>query len=53
MVGDRWRDIDAGLAAGCRGIFIDRGYSERKATGFAVSVGGLPEAVDWILGVSR
>jgi D-glycero-D-manno-heptose 1,7-bisphosphate phosphatase len=28
MVGDRWRDIDCGHAAGCRTIFIDRGYSE-------------------------
>lgn len=29
MVGDRWGDIDAGHAAGCRTVFIDRGYSER------------------------
>lgn len=28
MVGDRWRDIDCGYAAGCRTVFIDRGYSE-------------------------
>lgn len=28
MVGDRWRDIDCGHAAGCRTIFVDRGYSE-------------------------
>jgi D-glycero-D-manno-heptose 1,7-bisphosphate phosphatase len=28
MVGDRWRDIDCGVAAGCRTIFIDRGYAE-------------------------
>jgi len=28
MVGDRWRDIDCGHAAGCRTIFIDRGYAE-------------------------
>ena len=28
MVGDRWRDVDAGRAAGCRTIFIDRGYAE-------------------------
>jgi D-glycero-D-manno-heptose 1,7-bisphosphate phosphatase len=28
MVGDRWRDIDCGHAAGCQTIFIDRGYSE-------------------------
>ena len=28
MIGDRWRDVDAGRAAGCRTIFIDRGYRE-------------------------
>ncbi len=28
MVGDRWRDIDCGAAAGCRTVFIDRGYAE-------------------------
>lgn len=28
MVGDRWRDIDCGQAAGCRTIFIDYDYDE-------------------------
>jgi D-glycero-D-manno-heptose 1,7-bisphosphate phosphatase len=28
MVGDRWRDIDCGARAGCRTVFIDRGYEE-------------------------
>ena len=28
MVGDRWRDIDCGHAAGCKTIFIDYGYNE-------------------------
>ena len=28
MVGDRWRDIDCGQAAGCKTIFIDYGYDE-------------------------
>jgi D-glycero-D-manno-heptose 1,7-bisphosphate phosphatase len=28
MVGDRWRDIDCGQAAGCRTVFIDYGYAE-------------------------
>lgn len=28
MVGDRWRDIDCGHAAGCRTIFIDYNYDE-------------------------
>jgi D-glycero-D-manno-heptose 1,7-bisphosphate phosphatase len=29
MIGDRWRDVDAGVAAGCRAILIDYGYDER------------------------
>ncbi|HEV2319800.1 MAG TPA: HAD-IIIA family hydrolase [Verrucomicrobiae bacterium] len=29
MVGDRWRDVDCGHAAGCKTIFIDRGYAEK------------------------
>ncbi len=31
MIGDRWRDIDAGATAGCRHrpLWIDRGYDER------------------------
>jgi D-glycero-D-manno-heptose 1,7-bisphosphate phosphatase len=28
MIGDRWRDIGAGVNAGCLTIFIDRGYAE-------------------------
>lgn len=28
LVGDRWRDIDCGHAAGCTTIFIDRNYTE-------------------------
>jgi D-glycero-D-manno-heptose 1,7-bisphosphate phosphatase len=28
MVGDRWRDIDCGFAAGCCTIFIEREYAE-------------------------
>ena len=28
MVGDRWRDIDAGRAAGCRTVLIDYPYDE-------------------------
>ena len=30
MVGDRWRDVEAGRAAGCRTVFIDYGYRERR-----------------------
>jgi D-glycero-D-manno-heptose 1,7-bisphosphate phosphatase len=28
IIGDRWRDIDAGQAAGCFSVFIDCGYIE-------------------------
>ena len=28
MIGDRWRDINCGKAAGCQTIFIDYGYAE-------------------------
>jgi D-glycero-D-manno-heptose 1,7-bisphosphate phosphatase len=28
MIGDRWRDIDCGHAAGCTTVFIDYGYNE-------------------------
>jgi D-glycero-D-manno-heptose 1,7-bisphosphate phosphatase len=28
MIGDRWRDIDCGHAAGCKTILIDYGYNE-------------------------
>jgi D-glycero-D-manno-heptose 1,7-bisphosphate phosphatase len=30
MVGDRWRDVGAGKAAGCVTVFIDYGYEERR-----------------------
>ena len=29
MIGDRWRDIDCGLRAGVRTVFIDLGYNEK------------------------
>ena len=49
MVGDRWRDVDAGRQAGCLTIFIDRGYHERGPDRPDIIVHSLPEAVDWIL----
>ena len=50
LIGDRWRDIDAGKAAGCRTIWIDCGYRERgPSTPPDATVSSLPEAVGWIL----
>ena len=49
MVGDRWRDIDCGHAAGCRTILIDYQYDEplKQPPDFRVS--SLLEAADIIL----
>ena len=30
MIGDRWKDIEAGKSAGCKTIFIDCDYNEKK-----------------------
>lgn len=49
MVGDRWRDVDAGANAGCRTIFIDYGYDEKLRAKPDHVVGSLLEAVPWIL----
>jgi D-glycero-D-manno-heptose 1,7-bisphosphate phosphatase len=49
MIGDRWRDIEAGEAAGCTTIFIDYGYDERRPEGSDHVVRSLDEAVAIIL----
>jgi D-glycero-D-manno-heptose 1,7-bisphosphate phosphatase len=48
MVGDRWRDVEAGIRAGCRTLLIDRGYDERSVQADA-TVSDLGEAAVWIL----
>ena len=49
MVGDRWRDIEAGNVAGCRTIFIDYGYSEKQPEQPDHIVSSLADAVPFIL----
>ena len=50
LVGDRWRDIEAGNRAGCTTIFVDRGYREGlKGTKPQHTVNSLAEATQWIL----
>ena len=49
MVGDRWRDIDCGGAAGCRTIFVDYGYDEKLRATPDYCVGSLSEAAEIIL----
>jgi len=50
IVGDRWRDIEAGKRAGCRAaILIDYAYDEGHPIEPDVRLGSLSEAADWIL----
>lgn len=49
MVGDRWRDIDCGAAAGCRTIFIDYGYAEELRARPDFTVANLSDAAAIIL----
>jgi D-glycero-D-manno-heptose 1,7-bisphosphate phosphatase len=49
IVGDRWRDVEAGRQAGCLTVFIDHAYSERRPDQPDAVVHSLAEATDWIL----
>jgi D-glycero-D-manno-heptose 1,7-bisphosphate phosphatase len=48
IVGDRWRDIEAGRQAGCRTVLVDRRYREPRIAADLV-VETFSEAVPWIL----
>lgn len=50
LVGDRWRDVEAGRRAGCTTIFIDYDYAETKPQSPDKRVSSLLEAAEWILG---
>ena len=49
VIGDRWRDIDCARAAGCRAIFIDRGYKENLRQTPDATVANFKEAVNAVL----
>ena len=49
LVGDRWRDIEAGQRAGVRTVFIDYKYQERQPYNPDHTVQSLAQAADWIL----
>ncbi|MHB8138575.1 MAG: D-glycero-alpha-D-manno-heptose-1,7-bisphosphate 7-phosphatase [Smithellaceae bacterium] len=49
MVGDRWRDIEAGITAGCKTILIDYGYDEKQPAVVDFRVKSLAEAAQIIL----
>ena len=53
LVGDRWKDIEAGRRAGCKTVFIDAGYAEEGSIRPDHRARSLAEASTWILGGNR
>ena len=53
MVGDRWRDIEAGRAAGCATVLVESASNEPLRHEPDVRVPSLVEAADWILSRAR
>lgn len=49
MVGDRWRDIEAGKAASCKSIWLKNNYLEKKPETMDYSANSLMDAALWIL----
>ncbi len=51
MIGDRWSDIEAGQHAGCRTIWLDRGYLNQKIPNPPADyiTHSLLDATKWIL----
>jgi D-glycero-D-manno-heptose 1,7-bisphosphate phosphatase len=49
IVGDRWRDVLAGQAAGCGTIFIDYGFVQDQPAKADQTVKSLAEAAEFIL----
>lgn len=49
MVGDRWRDCEAGARAGCKTIFIDYGYDEPQPSADVPRAQSLLEAAHMIV----
>jgi len=53
VIGDRWRDVGCARAAGCRAIFIDRGYAESLVENPDVIVPSFAEAVTQVLALAK
>jgi D-glycero-D-manno-heptose 1,7-bisphosphate phosphatase len=54
LVGDRWRDIEAGERGGCRTVLIEYGYREQgPSIGPTARVASLLSAASWIVEQNR
>ena len=51
MIGDRWRDVEAGISAGCKTFYIDYTYQEKQPASYDYKVKSLYDAAKIILGV--
>jgi D-glycero-D-manno-heptose 1,7-bisphosphate phosphatase len=49
MIGDRWRDVEAGRRAGCATVFIDCQYQEELRSAPDAVVKSFAEAADWVM----
>ena len=52
VVGDRWRDIEAGKRAGCRSVFIDCGYNEALLSVPDHTATSLNDAMGWVRSIA-
>jgi D-glycero-D-manno-heptose 1,7-bisphosphate phosphatase len=53
MVGDRWRDVEAGRRAGCRTFFLDRNCGEQGPTGCDFVVHSLSEVAGIVMALGQ
>jgi D-glycero-D-manno-heptose 1,7-bisphosphate phosphatase len=51
LVGDRWSDMRAAQAAGCRAVLVETPHSGRERCRPDHCVRDLAEAAEWILGL--
>ena len=49
MVGDRWKDIEAGYLVGCKTFFLDYNYNEKQPEKFDYKVKSLTDVVQIII----
>ena len=49
IIGDRWRDIDSGYAAGCKTIFIDYKYDEELNIQPDYIATSIQDATEWVI----
>ena len=50
MVGDRWKDVEAGQRAGCKTVWLNQGYQEQAPKHPAnFTATSLTQAADWII----